>query len=762
MCDRSGTRFYFLSALQAFVMHLRFRQLLLGSVLILSACGETPPPPAAAEPVFVGSAECNDCHVVQYSDWANSHHDLAMQVANASTVLGDFENASFNYFDTETEFLVRDELFIVRTANAVGEPEDFPIAYTFGVAPLQQYLVEFPDGRLQALPFAWDTRSANDGGKQWFHLYPDEYIGPGDALHWTGRQQNWNYMCAECHSTNYQVNYDLATDHFESTWSEIDVGCEACHGPASVHVAEARTGEFSGDWGLSVDLDDHGRSVWQMNLQTGIAERSELAMRQSKQPEACGRCHARRGVISPTYEYGKPLAETHRVALLDTPLYFDDGQIRNEVYVYGSFVQSRMYRAGVTCSDCHNPHSLELVTGPEPSDVCTQCHLPDTFASTEHHNHEPDDVACVDCHMPSRDYMVVDPRRDHSFRVPLPELSVSIDSPNVCASCHDYDARPGAVESPHFGSAFNGARNGIPSAPLASVIGDGEVPGIARATALRLLSGPLVSKDAAAIQLALSDTDALVRMAALQSSRMLSPDTQLQLAAPLLKDSDRSVRIEAASLLSPFSGDLPSTSGFAEAAEEFRAAQLAIASRPEAHTSLGDFSAAMGDVDQAIDHYKTALRIDPADSMSRLNYADALRGFGDERGAELLLRDGLVLSAANAEIRHSLGLLLVRSNRPVDGLAELREAARLSPQNARFVYVEGIALNSLGQSDAAIEVLEDAHRRFGRDFDIAWALATMLRDRGDTARAREVVEMLASHRPDDPNVAALLESLTVP
>jgi tetratricopeptide (TPR) repeat protein len=553
-------------------------------------------------------------------------------------------------------------------------------------------------------------------------------------------------MCAECHSTDLQVNYDLASDRFATTWSEINVGCEACHGPASNHVAEARTGNFSSDWGLSVDLDDHGRSVWQMNPQTGIAERSEPATRQSKQPEACGRCHARRGVISPTYEYGKPLAETHRVALLDAPLYFDDGQIRDEVYVYGSFVQSRMYRAGVTCSDCHNPHSLELVTGSEPSDVCTQCHLPDKFASTEHHNHEPDDVVCVDCHMPSRDYMVVDPRRDHSFRVPRPDLSVNTDVPNACNNCHTEQSTEWAAAAAQ--DWWDEAR------PLDS--------GIARATALTLLTSPLVSKDAAAIQRAFSDADALVRMAALQSARMLPIDTQLQLAAPLLKDSVRSVRIEAASLLSPVSDNLPSTAGFAEAAKEFQAAQLAIASRPEAHASLGDFSASLGNAEQAIDHYETALRMDPTYSMSRLNYADALRRFGDEQGAERLLREGLVLDAESAEIHHSLGLLLVRSNRSDDGLAELREAARLSPQNARFAYVEGIALNSLGQSDEAIEVLEDAHRRFGRDFDIAWALATMLRDRGDTARAIEVVEKLAGHRPDDPNVAALLVSLTVP
>ncbi len=752
-------------------MHPRFRQLLFGSIFMLSACGEAPPPPAPAEPAFAGSTACEACHATEHSDWAGSHHDLAMQVASPSTVLGDFSDAVFDYFGTETEFLTRDGRFFVRTANAAGEPEDFPLAYTFGVTPLQQYLVEFPGGRLQPLPFAWDTRAASDGGQRWFHLYPDEYIGPGDALHWTGRQQNWNYMCAECHSTNLNVNYDVDNDSFATSWSEINVGCEACHGPASVHIAEARQGDFSSDLGLLLNLDDHGRSAWQMNPQTGIAERSELAMRPPKQPEACGRCHARRGAVSAIYEYGVPLAETHRVALLDDPLYFDDGQIRDEVYVYGSFIQSRMYQAGVTCSDCHNPHSLELVTGAEPSDVCTQCHLPARFATTEHHKHEFDQVACVDCHMPSRDYMVVDPRRDHSFRVPRPDLSVTTQSPNACTACHTKQGAEWAAaaardwwgtstpSTAHFANAFNDARRGIGSASLNSVIGDDEVPGIARATALTLLTSPPRAEDEAAIQLALVDPDALVRLAALQSARMLSPDDQLQFAAPLLRDSVRSVRIEAASLLSPINENLPSTAGFAAAAADFRAAQLAIASRPEAHTALGDFSMSLGDPDQAIDHYKTAMRIDPAYSLSRLNYADALRRNGDERGAEQLLRDGLGFNAADAAIHHSLGLLLVRSDRATAGLGELREAARLSPNNARFAYVEGIALNSLGQPDEAIEVLEEAHRRFGRDFEIAWALVTMLRDRGDTARARGVAEVLASYRPTDLNVAALLESL---
>jgi hypothetical protein len=515
-------------------------------MLILSACGQNDAPvrkPAETALEFVGSDACVDCHVTQYDDWRNSHHDLAMQLADDSTVLGDFDAASFEYFGSTTEFLKKDGQFIVRTANAQGEIEEFQITHTFGVTPLQQYLVDFPNGRLQSLPFAWDSRAAADGGQRWFHVYGDDYIAPGDELHWTGRQHNWNYMCAECHSTDLQVNYDSAGDSFATTFSEINVGCEACHGPASVHVAEATAGELSSRKGLRVDLDDHGRAVWQMNVQTGIAERSELAMRQSKQPEACGRCHSRRGVITSDYEYGVPLADTHRPSLLNSPLYFDDGQILEEVYVYGSFVQSRMYQAGVTCSDCHNPHSLQLHTGPEPSDVCAQCHLPSKFAVTEHHQHAQDEVACVDCHMPERNYMQVDPRRDHSFRIPRPHLSVSTNSPNACSNCHeDRDAAWlaaaatdwwGPADS-HFATAFAAARDGAGNAALLSVINDADLPGINRATAMAAISSPPSEADAIAIRDNINNPDPLVRMAAVGAALILPPETRLQMISWLL------------------------------------------------------------------------------------------------------------------------------------------------------------------------------------------------------------------------------------
>ncbi|MCP5092172.1 MAG: ammonia-forming cytochrome c nitrite reductase subunit c552, partial [Gammaproteobacteria bacterium] len=440
------------------------------------------------------------CHEAEHRDWQGSHHELAMQIADESTVLGDFAGAEFDYYGIKTRFETRGDEYFVRTENADGEEQDFRVAYAFGVTPLQQYLVEFPGGRMQSLPYAWDSRAGEDGGQRWYHLYPDEYIGPGDVLHWTGRLQNWNYMCAECHSTNLVMGYDEESETFDTTWSELSVGCEACHGPASEHQDQAITGTFDADFGLPVDLNDGGGAAWVMNPDSGIAERSQPPSAMPQQPESCGRCHSRRGIIASNYKYGEPLADTHRLALLDEHLYFADGQIKDEVYVYGSFVQSRMYRAGVVCSDCHNPHSAELRTGPKPSDVCAQCHSPTKFATTEHSRHAINDASCIDCHMTSRIYMGVDERRDHSFRIPRPDLTLETDAPNACNGCHEDESADWAtaeiakwvgeesISRPHVGQALAAGRQGRADEALVNASMNPDFPAIGRAAALTLLT----------------------------------------------------------------------------------------------------------------------------------------------------------------------------------------------------------------------------------------------------------------------------------
>ena len=756
----------------------RLHLLALGAALITAGCqnrSETDVPAAAPAPpsAFVGTAACGSCHASELEAWRGSHHALAMQTADEDTVLGDFADAGLEHFGSRTRFFRRDGDFYVRTDGRDGEAADFRIVYTFGVAPLQQYLVEFPDGHLQALPFAWDARPAEAGGQRWFHLYPDEHLPPGDPLHWTGPNQNWNFMCAECHSTDVVLGYDAATSAFHTTYEEISVGCEACHGPGSAHVEQARAGDFDSLYGLVLDLRDPGVAGWIMNTGTGIAAHPAAAEQKPQQPESCGRCHARRATIAPEYEYGRPLADTHMPSLLDEHLYFADGQIQDEVYVYGSFLQSRMYRAGVTCTSCHEPHSATLRSGPDPNSVCAQCHLPETFATAAHAGHESAAAACVDCHMPVRTYMGVDDRRDHSFRIPRPDLSVATGAPDACNGCHaDRDAAwaaaalreiaPNATARPHFAEALAAGRAGGASRQLAEAAAERAFPAIARATALTLLRPPGTREAVEVVRASLRDPDPLVRIGALRALEVLPAEARLEAAAALLDDPVRSVRIEAALALAGFRDLLAvgDARRFTRAAQDYRDAFELTANRAESHAALGAFEMASGNLAGAARHYEDALRLDPDFLPARLNRADVLRGLGEDARAGAILREGLNGHPEDAALRHAYGLYLVRAGDSEAALQSLRRAAELEPSNSRYAYVLAVALHSLGERQEALELLEYARAEFPADYDIGWALATMRRDSGDLTGAREAARALARAYPDSPEVAALIESLT--
>ncbi len=229
---------------------------------------------------YAGREACVACHQQQDTLFALSDHDLAMTIATGETVLGDFNNAKFTHQGITSKFYRKNGKFYVFTEGTGGELQEFQVKYTFGVRPLQQYLVEFPGGRLQCLPLCWDARPKAAGGQRWFHTYPDERIAPDDILYWTRISQNWNFMCAECHSTNLKKNFDPAKGEYNTTWSEIDVSCEACHGPGSRHIEWAKaaergekTGRFPG-LGLVIRLKDRDKGLWVMNSKTGIAERT--------------------------------------------------------------------------------------------------------------------------------------------------------------------------------------------------------------------------------------------------------------------------------------------------------------------------------------------------------------------------------------------------------------------------------------------------------------------------------------------------------
>jgi len=744
-------------------------------LVLLSACGpsseQSEPLPSGA-PSFVGSSGCQACHKREFDAWKGSHHSLAMQHATVDTVLGDFGGVDFRHIDTVSNFSRRNENFYVRTDSENGEMREYQVVYTFGVSPLQQYLVELPRGRLQALPIAWDSRPEDEGGQRWFHLYPNEAIDYTDALHWTGRDQNWNFMCAECHSTNLQKNYNAETKSFDTTWAEISVGCEGCHGPGSLHVKQATEGKFKSWAGLLTDLDDSGQAVWNMNLQTGIAARSEPRMSLPSQPEACGRCHSRRSSITDSYQYNRPLLDTHSVSLLSEYLYHPDGQVLDEVYVYGSFLQSRMYRAGVTCSDCHDPHTSQLYTGDDPNGVCGKCHLPDKFDKKDHHRHPPQSVKCVDCHMASKTYMVIDDRRDHSFRIPRPDITKATGSPNACNDCHVersvewaediFNGWFGDELPDHYGFDIHAGISGGGNMPLVKAAMNQTYPGIARATALSFLQAPYSQEVVYVIQNGLANADPMIRISALRALRGLAVDLQVNWGASLLNDSVRAVRVEAATVISPLRTGLPEQHrmAFAKAEAELKKSILTAAERPEAQARLANLYADSGDIKESVEAFSAALHLEPRAIQARVNLADLYRRLDRDEEAEIILREGIADMPEEPAYHHSLGLLLVRQQQPKDGLEQLAIAANLQADNARYAYVYAVALNSLGEPEMAISYLKKVQTKFSDNFDIHWALATMLRDQGRNVEARIVIEKISNIYPGVESLTSFLDSLT--
>lgn len=720
----------------------------------------------AAADEYIGNDSCASCHEKEVSLWQGSHHDLAMQHVDAETVLGDFSGVEFHYAGISSRFFKKNNRFMVRTDGPDGKLDDYEVRYTFGITPLQQYLIELDNGRLQALSIAWDSRPKAEGGQRWFHLYPDDSITYKDALHWTRPSFNWNGMCAECHSTNLKKNYDSSTDSFSTSWSEIDVSCEACHGPASGHIEWAqrdKTQRVDDNKGFSFLFDERKDVHWNIDSATGSALRS--ADRNSdKEIEVCAQCHSRRSAISDDYVAGEPYNNHYIPRLLDEDMYFPDGQIQDEVYVYGSFLQSKMYHSGVNCSDCHEPHSLKLRQ--EGNGVCLQCHAAERFDTRKHHFHDENSAGaqCADCHMPERKYMVVDPRRDHSIRVPRPDLSVKLGTPNACNQCHqDKDATWSAGHlrewyGDHasgfqtYADAIAAARNGDAHAGklLEKQIGSITksaiaMPDIAKATAVTLLPPYLDQSNITLIQHGLKDDDALVRHASISALEGLPQALLVQLAFPLLDDPVRSVRIEAARVLAvvkvgQLQGDQLAT--YTVAAQEYIDSQLANAERPEAQLNLGNYYSASGDAVKAVAAFERSLQLDDTFIPAYINLADLYRALDKDAEAEKVLRQAVEIDPEDASVNYSLGLLMVRKKQNDTSLKYLKRAAGFESSNPHYAYVYAVALNSAGQSALAIDVLEDANRRFPTETNILEALVAFHRDAGNDFAARTYMNKL--------------------
>jgi tetratricopeptide (TPR) repeat protein len=662
---------------------------------------------APSTPRYVGSQACVSCHANAAKAWEKSHHALAWTAPSEETVLGDFDGARFAHDGMRTEFKTRDDKHVIETEGADGKQRAYPVKGIAGIEPLQQYLLETAPGRLQAFDVAWDT-----GKKRWYHLYPDQDLKPGDGLHWTGPYKTWNARCAECHATGYEKNYDPKTQSYASTQAEIGVGCEACHGPGAAHVAWAKdpahgpAGPGLTDKGFTIGFDP---------------DRAETEIQQ------CAACHSRReplGDASPVP--GTPFHDAYNLALLREGLYHADGTILDEVFVHGSFLQSKMYAKRVRCSDCHEPHSADLKL--EGNAVCTQCHSPDgnprfpslrkaDYDDPAHHFHEPGEpgAQCESCHMIERVYMGVDGRRDHSFRVPRPDLSVKIGTPNACTDCHaDKGAEwaaakvaawfpDGRTGTPHYGETLHAGRTSTSPETrdeLLALARDTSEPAIVRATALDLLRRMVDASVLDNTAPLLADDSALLRAAALRLFQAAPTQRRVRVAAGLLDDPMRSVRLEAAQLLigQPLGALSDGQRQAARAAlAEYQRSLFARADYPETQMQIAGVAMTLRNFGAAQGALKEALRMDPQLADAWITLARIQAALGRQGEAIETLQRAADAVHDNPAVFHQLGALHAQMGQHQDAITALKKSLSLSEPSPELL--EMLALENLAAGD---------------------------------------------------------------
>jgi predicted CXXCH cytochrome family protein len=703
---------------------------------------------------FVGSAACTPCHAEQAAAYAKSHHKNALAVASPEHIHGKLDGTAFaTPLGGSTRFAQTGGKLEVSSPDAAGATKTFPVAYVAGVSPLEQYVVSTDGGKLQTLGVAWDTRAKADGGERFFHLYGAKGIAHDDSLFFTRQAQNFNHVCADCHSTLVERRYDAGADRFDTRWAELSVGCEACHGPGAEHVnaAKAHANDAAFDHKKTFTVLLEPSAPWSPS-QTGSPEPRARDM-VDVEVEVCAPCHSRREPLREGFVAGDPFLDAFEPELLRAGRYLADGQVEGDVYEWGSFVQSKMYASGVRCSDCHEPHSAGLRA--PGNALCTRCHEATRFDAASHSHHSGAKApACVDCHMPASTFMQIDQRRDHSIRIPRPELSLDFGTPNPCTGCHaKKDARwaltelakwfPSSAPPRHYGEAFGLDRKGKIDAPraLVALARDSAAPSIARASALARLGDYQTKGALQALQEALGSSDPLLVYGAVLGANDLPLLQRAPLLTPVVEHPRRAVRVAIGKGLAemPLDQVEPGLRAslqrrFLEVEESFAVS----ASRPETHVERSAFELRRGRPGEAEAELRTALRLAPCLVEAHLNLADLARDREDEPGSEREIRAALGCAPQNAAAHHALGLWLIRAEKKSEAAQSLRKAVELAPSESSYSYVLAVLLSETGDLEGAVKILETALEKHGNDRDLLQTLAEYLRRLDQKTLAAEI------------------------
>ena len=648
---------------------------------------------------YAGSAACRNCHVAEYENWLTSDHQVAMLPPTDSSVLGPFDGSTVRFHGIDTRFYRTDDAYWLETSTGEGR-ETFPVTYTFGAYPLQQYLVDVGGGHLQAFNVAWDSRIESEGGQRWFHLRDE--VTQESPFFWTRHLQNWNGGCADCHSTNLQLNYDSKTGEFQTTFAEPNVGCEACHGPAAEHIA---TG------GKASLLMLENQIEWKFTGGAPVAEPQGAPSRDYI--DMCGGCHSRRSVVGEIAP-GNSFRDQFQVSLLADGLYFADGQIDDEVFVLGSYMQSKMHQAGVTCMDCHEPHSGEVRF--DDNRLCAGCHNPVEFDQPEHAGHSSDQAMCVDCHMPERTYMVVDDRRDHRFGIPDPRLTHESAIPNACQNCHADQSTEWAIENTPdrqdlYAELTIEARRFNPEIipRAAAYVQSPGHPSIKRASLLATL--PLTRESYSLATGLLGDADPMLRAAASELIAGAPPGAVYESLARVINDPDKAVRMAAARALAPLVPQLPikDAGTIVSAVNELK--RVLPEHSAAGLTAAGQLELQMGKRKSGLTLMRQALEKEPHYIPALVNLAESTRR-DDEAGARKMLRRAVSVAPDSGAANHSYGLALVRDGKAEASIEFLKAATEQADSIPRYAYVYAVALDSVGRTAKALDVISASLKKW--------------------------------------------------
>jgi len=706
---------------------------------------------ALLDEAYAGTETCIECHEKEYEEWQGSHHDESMMVANDQSVKGDFDNVTFFNQGMYSRFFKRDGKFMVNTEGPDGKYYDYEILYTFGVEPLQQYIVEFPKGRYQCLRTAWDTDS-----NKWFDLYPNYDLAVSEWLHWTKGGMNWNTTCADCHSTNLIKNYLNEADSFNTTYAIINVSCEACHGPSKAH------NDF-------INSDDYDPSDAYNGKEHLYMTRRMTSLEQVDQ---CARCHSRRVQFTEAYNHEGMFEDHYMAEILADHLYYPDGQILDEDYVYSSFVQTKMFHNDVKCTSCHNPHTTKLKF--EGNKLCLQCHEKDKYDVYEHHFHEmnTDGAQCINCHMDGRLYMVNDYRRDHSFRVPRPDLSVKYEVPNACNSCHDDQTNqwskdwviewygPERVKNYADVLCLGSTRTQEAVPDLATLVNDKTQPAIARATAIWYLSYIDSELSNQTIFNAINDPSPQVRYQVVTALQTFPAEIRYQYLSPLLKDSIRSVRIMAFDALtdiplSDFSKEYQKW--YMKVQPEFKAMLDMRADFSGGQLMLAKYNERQGRPEAAENALKKAIRFDTLFNVARINLAHLYHNMGKNEEAIELFKLVIKMEPDYAPAYYSLGLLYAELNDLERAIKYLDQSTLKDPESTRGFYNLGLAYQQNGNTVKAEQSFMDGLELNENNPDILYAMVVLFIQQEEFKKAQSYLFKLKPLIPD-PSVLTDMEN----